>query len=87
MKKPLPNIMGRMRWKCRRGMLELDLMLLKFLDEQFLQLTAAEKDDFERLLEMPDPVLQEYLYGISVPEDLGFQHILKKIRPGDSSLK
>ncbi|HYF97663.1 MAG TPA: succinate dehydrogenase assembly factor 2 [Coxiellaceae bacterium] len=72
--------LGRIRWKCRRGMLELDLMLLKFFNEKFVSLSAEEKQQFEALLEQPDPVLQEYLYGLAIPEDPALQKIIAKIR-------
>ncbi len=71
--------LGRIRWKCRRGMLELDLMLLKFFDSQYSDLSPEEKKQFEHLLEEPDPVLQEYLYGISAPDNEGSRAILRKI--------
>ena len=71
--------LGRIRWKCRRGMLELDLMLLKFFDNHYADLSPKEKRHFEHLLEEPDPVLQEYLYGISAPDDENLQTILRKI--------
>lgn len=74
------NNLNRLRWKCRRGMLELDLMLLKFLDERYSTLTPKEQTQFEQLLEMPDPVLQEYLYGISIPEEAEIKKIIEKIR-------
>lgn len=75
-----PNNLNRLRWKCRRGMLELDLMLLKFLDERYAELTPKEQTQFEQLLEKPDPVLQEYLYGIVIPEEAEIKNIIEKIR-------
>ncbi len=72
--------LGRIRWKCRRGMLELDLLLLRFFDHQFVNLSTEEQADFEALLETPDPVLQEYLWGLSLPSSPAFQNIVHKIR-------
>jgi len=59
----------RLRWQCRRGMLELDYLLLEFLEQQFESLPEAMKADFVRLLEAPDQDLQRWLVGgQAVPE-------------------
>jgi len=60
---------GRLRWKCRRGMLELDLLLLSFLDKHYANLSDHEKEVFERLLDEEDPVLQSWFMRQVVPED------------------
>lgn len=48
---------NRLRWRSRRGMLELDLLLLPFCDEVFDSLPEHEQDIFVRLLEQDDPDL------------------------------
>jgi succinate dehydrogenase flavin-adding protein (antitoxin of CptAB toxin-antitoxin module) len=45
---------NRVRWHCRRGLLELDLVLGRFLEHEWPGLTAQERDAFVRLLELPD---------------------------------
>ncbi len=55
--------MSRLHWKCRRGMLELDLLLQGFLDNGYESLDAAGREAFERLLELPDQALFERLLG------------------------
>ena len=47
----------RVRWRCRRGLLELDLILLRFVDECYPVLTEAEKSGFQELLSLPDAAL------------------------------
>jgi antitoxin CptB len=49
--------MNRLRWQCRRGLLELDIVLGRFLDTQYGMLTPAEIDAFQRLLASEDAVL------------------------------
>lgn len=44
----------RLQWRCRRGMLEMDLLLEKFIPLHFPQLNAAEQAAFDRLLDYPD---------------------------------
>jgi antitoxin CptB len=54
---------GRLAWRCRRGMKELDLLLLDYLQGRWLQASASEREVFARILELPDPVLAAYLLG------------------------
>ena len=49
--------LNRLRWKCRRGMLELDLVLNQFLARDFTTLDADSKRAFETLLESGDEAL------------------------------
>ena len=46
--------LNRLRWRCRRGMLELDLVLERFLEENYAGLTAQQRQEFENLLELED---------------------------------
>lgn len=78
--------LNRLRWRCRRGMLELDLLLLPFFDEVFSELTADEQAVFVRLLEQDDPDLLQWFSqkGRSLdPELQGMvDRILKRVQPG-----
>ena len=44
----------RLAWRCRRGMLELDIVLQKFIDQHFNQLTMVELQAFDEMLDLPD---------------------------------
>ncbi len=52
---------SRLRWQCRRGMRELDELLLQYLENQYAATNESDKEAFRSLLELPDPVLNEYL--------------------------
>jgi len=54
---------ARLRWACRRGMLELDRILISFLDNDYVTLPEAEQKKFVTLLELPDPTLFQALFG------------------------
>jgi antitoxin CptB len=54
---------SRLRWRCRRGMRELDVLLVGFLERDYPRASLAERQGFERLLEMPDPLIMAYLTG------------------------
>jgi antitoxin CptB len=53
----------RLLWRCRRGLKELDLLLERFARERFAGESPPLQGAFERLLELPDPVLVELLLG------------------------
>ncbi len=44
----------RLAWRCRRGMLELDIVLQRFIAQHFNQLTLDELHAFDSMLDMPD---------------------------------
>ncbi len=54
---------NRLRWKCRRGMLELDAWLAGFVDEVYPGLDAEQQAAFARLLDEEDPDLYDWLTG------------------------
>ena len=49
-----PPLKEQLRWQCRRGMLELDLLFSRFLDIGYADLTDDERADFVRLLGYQD---------------------------------
>ncbi|HRB29151.1 MAG: succinate dehydrogenase assembly factor 2 [Nitrosomonas sp.] len=59
----------RARWRCRRGMLELDIVLQRFLDRDYLQLNNQQLEQFERLLDLPDNDLWDLITGRQVATD------------------
>jgi len=54
---------GRIRWDCRRGMLELDMVLARFMELNFERLMPQEVDAFKRLLAYSDPDLWGLIQG------------------------
>jgi antitoxin CptB len=60
---------ARLRWACRRGMLELDLILIPFFDRYFDALSPEMQSTFEQLLTEADPDLFQWFMGYGVPED------------------
>ena len=59
----------RLRWACRRGMLELDVLFMPFVEESYDALSSEDKDIFERLLECQDPELFAWFMGHEKCED------------------
>jgi len=69
----------RLRWKCRRGMLELDLILLHFLDQHYAKLSAEQQVVFEQLLEFEDPLLQQWFMRQAEPQDKALAAMIEYI--------
>lgn len=70
---------NRLRWQCRRGMLELDLLLLRFLDQNFTLMSPQELGTFKRLLAETDVTLIDwFIYG-KRPKQLEFFTLIQKI--------
>ena len=69
----------RLRWRCRRGVLELDLVLLTFLEQRYSALSPAKQMAFDRLLEIPDEVLLAYVQGNRIPPENELKEIVTEI--------
>jgi len=78
--------LSRLRWQCRRGMLELDLFLESFMDKAYMQLTDKQKQDFSNLLETPDQMLLDYLMGRVIPYDKDIADVTKQVRLATDSI-
>lgn len=76
---PESEALRRLRWRCRRGLLELDLVFQKFLDQRYLTLEADDRERFHKLLEVQDNTLLAYLNGAEVPGDPDLIKIIRKI--------
>ncbi len=71
---------SRLRWQCRRGMRELDVLLTRFLDETYPTADTAEKAAFERLLQLADPELIGYLLRGEQADDVDEERVLAQLR-------
>ena len=71
---------ARLRWRCRRGMRELDVLLIHFFEASFDTLSSTEKDTFRAILELPDPELQAYLIAGHASDDPAFEALFDRIR-------
>ena len=69
----------RLRWQCRRGMLELDHLLGRFLDLGYAELSADERQDFLALLGQPDPHLSDWFMERSEPPEPRLRVLVARI--------
>lgn len=80
--KNLQEKFQRLRWQCRRGMLELDLILLAFLEKNYLNLNPADQKLFEQLLTYSDQDLYCYLIKRQPIENIPIQALIEQINCG-----
>lgn len=75
---------SRLKWACRRGMLELDVLFMPFVEDGFGDLNQSEQLIFERLLTCDDPDLYAWFMGhqkCNDPELAGMVgHILSRVK-------
>lgn len=76
----MKNRNDRLYWSCRRGMLELDLILIPFLEHQYADLSEQQQADFKDLLCATDPELFAWLTGKELPEAAPLASMVMKIR-------
>jgi len=55
--------LSRLRWLCRRGMKELDLVMSRYLEQHYEAASSEDQSHFRDLLELPDPELYGLLLG------------------------
>ena len=70
----------RLRWQCRRGMRELDVLLGDWLERHYAAAPAAQKAAFEALLALPDPQLAGYILAGHVPFEPDIAAVVTAIR-------
>jgi antitoxin CptB len=74
-----PANRARLRWRSRRGLLENDLLLTRFLDAHEAAMTDEEVDAYTRLMDLSDNDLMDLLLARKEPEgeiDLPYVHAL-----------
>ncbi len=71
-----------MKWQCRRGMRELDLLLEAFLEHRYQTLSPIARDSFARLLDCPNEELMAWLIEGASPQDEQLAGIVRQIRDG-----
>ena len=70
----------RIRWRCRRGLLELDLVLSRFLASGFEELTPEERETFSGLLDRADTDLWDFVSGRGRSGDAKEEALLTRLR-------
>lgn len=69
-----------LKWQCRRGMRELDVLLSRWLEESYGTAGEDDKSAFRRLLSLPDPELARYLLTGERAADPDIARVVEYIR-------
>jgi antitoxin CptB len=69
----------QIKWHCRRGMRELDVVLERYLQQRYATAPLAEQRAFEALLELPDPQLFAYLMRRETPADPDWMNVVSQL--------
>ena len=77
---------NRLSWHSRRGMLEIDVMLMPFTQHQYLSLSAHDQKAYRRLLDCEDQDIWEWLRGFVLPDDQDLARIVLLVRKASGDL-
>jgi antitoxin CptB len=71
---------NRLTWHSRRGMLEIDVMLMPFTAHHYRTLSPEDQAAYRRLLDCEDQDIWEYLRGFREPDDVVLNQIVRQVR-------
>ncbi|UCB54634.1 MAG: succinate dehydrogenase assembly factor 2 [Thiotrichales bacterium] len=71
---------SELKWRCRRGMLELDILLNSYLDENYRTMSADQGAVFNEILDYPDQVLFDLLLGNMQSSDDNVNRLIRDIQ-------
>lgn len=72
--------LGRLRWRCRRGMKELDHLLMRYLDHGWAADSDAQRGVFLQILDCEDDILWHWFMGHEEPADVAIASLVARIR-------
>jgi antitoxin CptB len=70
----------RLRWRCRRGMRELDQLLTRWLDRDWPTASESERGVFLRLLDCEDDRLWRWFLGHETAPDVELASLIQRMR-------
>ena len=71
---------GKLRWRCRRGMRELDQVTEGYLNKHYASASEEEREVYKKLLSLPDPELLALIFEYKPAEDSVTAHVLAQMR-------
>ena len=70
---------SKLKWRCRRGVKELDVVLTRFLETRYDDSSAEMHAAFDKLLDLQDPDILKYLLNQEQPEDKDIAGIIEEL--------
>jgi antitoxin CptB len=80
------HLFQRVRWRSRRGLLELDLILGPFTESHFSRLSEGDQDDYVALLDCEDQDVLAWVLGHAKPQAANIAHIVELIKERHGSI-
>lgn len=71
---------ARLSWRCRRGLLELDIMLGRFIKNNYEALNMGQMEALDQLLALPDNQFLDLLLEREQSQDIAINRLLNEIR-------
>lgn len=71
--------LARLRWQCRRGMRELDVLLMRYFDNHYATSGEIRQQAFEALLALSDPVILAYLTDKQTPPQAAIRDVIQQL--------
>jgi antitoxin CptB len=75
-----PVSLERVRWRCRRGLLELDIVLGRFIEQRYPAMNNEQRFVFDELLDMPDTELWDVITGKKEPTHAHHRVVLEWLK-------
>ena len=72
--------LSQLRWHCRRGVKELDVVLTNYLNNYYLNSSEAIQNAFKELLKLEDPVFMDLVMGYAQTDDEHQKLVLDKMK-------
>ena len=72
--------LSRLRWRCRRGIKEMDLVLQQFLEQTYPNLSSQQQACFEHILDESDLDIMDWILGRSAPEHSDYDELIGLFR-------
>ncbi len=80
--------LSKLKWRCRRGLLENDLLIERFFDQHQAALTVGQAQALHQLMDLPDNDLLDLLLRRTEPhgdlDSAGVREIVGLLRPQSS---
>jgi antitoxin CptB len=72
--------LAKLKWRCRRGIKELDVLLTRYLEQYYEPASLTEQQAFQALLELSDAKLYNYLIKNEKPVETSLRFLVEKIK-------
>ncbi len=71
---------AQLKWRCRSGVKELEVLLIAYLEQDYPQASLVEQQCFAQLVELPTPLLYDYFLGKAVAPSVAMQNLISKLQ-------